>query len=132
MYDSIFQVIFEDGSEFKGGDPVAPKWNKCSTEKKIQRLEILLPNEIDKIVLEGYERYNFFIGARKPMNNSEIIISHIYGLGCRKGIVCSYRITLTSSRTNKHKVGDITVRKFPIGKEGIGRTSTSGWREGVI
>jgi len=55
----------------------------------------------------------------------------MYGLGHRKGIVTSYRITLISDKSEKHKVGDVTVRKFPWGKEGIGRTATTGWKQGV-
>jgi len=60
-----------------------------------------------------------------------MIICHMYGLGHRRGIVTSYRITLISDKMEKHKVGDVTVRKFPWGKEGIGRTATTGWKQGA-
>lgn len=128
MNDRIFRVKFKDGSEFEGGTLEAPRWNKCPENKEIESLEIFLPNEKDKIKLDGYEKYNFFIGARKEINSKNISICHIYGLGSRRGIVTSYRITIQSQGNEKYKIGDITVRKFPLGKEGIGRTPTLGWR----
>ena len=131
MYEQIYKVVFEDGSEYIGGNLNYPGWNKCSNEKRIKALELNLPNRKDKIILEGYEMYNFFIGARKPLSKGKITICHMYGLGHRRGIVTSYRITLVSDRTEKHKVGDVTVRKFPWGKEGLGRTATQGWKQGA-
>ena len=130
-YDKIFRVVFEDDSEYVGGNVEFPGWGKVSKEKKIKALELNLPNLKDKIVLEGYDLYNFFIGAKKPINKNLMIICHMYGLGHRRGIVTSYRITLISDKMEKHKVGDVTVRKFPWGKEGIGRTATIGWKQGV-
>jgi len=131
MYDKIFRVVFKDDSEYVGGNLEYPGWNKCSKEKSIKSLELNLPNLKDKIILEGYDMYNFFIGAKKPINKNTMIICHMYGLGHRKGIVTSYRITLISDKSEKHKVGDVTVRKFPWGKEGIGRTATTGWKQGA-
>lgn len=128
MDDRIFKVTFKDGEVFNGGTLDAPRWNKCPQNKEIESLEIFLPNEKDKIKLDGYERYNFFIGARKTINSNQISICHMYGLGVRRGIVTSYRITIKSQGNEKYKTGDITVRKFPFGKEGIGRTATVGWR----
>jgi hypothetical protein len=131
MYDHIYSIVFEDGTVFTGGSTEYPGWNKFPKDKKIKKLELNLPNMKDKITLEGYEQYNFFIGAKKILNKDATIICHMYGLGHRKGIVTSYRITLVSDGLQKHKVGDVTVRKFPLGKEGIGRTSTLGWKEGT-
>jgi|GEM_PF-6129313 len=131
MYDKIYRVVFEDGTEYVGGNLQFPGWGKVSSEKKIKALELNLPNLKDKIILEGYDLYNFFIGAKKLLNKDSILICHMYGLGHRRGIVTSYRITLISEKTEKHKVGDVTVRKFPWGKEGIGRTATTGWKTGV-
>lgn len=131
MYDKIYRVVFEDNSEYIGGNTEYPGWNKVSGDKKISRLELNLPNLKDKIILEGYDKYNFFIGAKKNLTSNSTTICHMYGLGHRKGIVTSYRITLVSDGLQKHKVGDVTVRKFPWGKEGIGRTATLGWKEGL-
>lgn len=132
MENQIYNIVFEDGSEFKGGNMEYPGWNKCPRDKKISALELCIPNGDGKIVLDEYEEYNFFIGASKFIQGGSVRISHMYGLGSRRGIVTSCRITLASSDGNKHKVGDITIRKFPRGKEGLGRTSTSGWKDGTL
>lgn len=125
----LYEVLFKDGTTFKGGSFEYPAWSKCPN-KLICELDLFLPNGEDKIRLKNYEKYNFFIGASKPINQNKIILGHMYGLGSKNGIVTSYRITLISSRGNKYKAGDITVRKFPFGKEGIGRTATTGWKNG--
>lgn len=127
---SLYGIIFEDESYFEGGALEFPKWSKIP-DKKIKSLELFLPNGKDVIKLENYESYNFLVGARKPLNSQEVVLAHMYGLGHRGGIVTSYRITLVSSGGNKYKAGDITVRKFPFGKEGIRRTATTGWKSGV-
>jgi len=132
MCDKIFKVIYEDGTFQDGGNLEYPGWGKLAKDKRIKALELNLPNLKDKIRLEGYDLFNFFIGAKKPLNRNNAIICHMYGLGHREGIVTSYRITLvTQNKTEKHKVGDVTVRKFPWGKEGIGRTATTGWKNGI-
>ena len=129
--ESIYRVYFSDKSHFNGGTFESPGWAKCVSENIIS-LELFLPNGKDIIKLENYQRYNFFIGARKPlMSSNSILLGHMYGLGCNDGIVTSYRITIISPKGDKYKVGDITVRKFPFGKEGVGRTSTSGWKMGA-
>ncbi len=129
MYDQIYKVTFEDGEDFIGGNLQFPGWNKCVSEG-IKSLEITLPYG-EKLILSGYEKYNLFIGAVKSLSDGRTTISHMFGLGCIGPEVTSYRITLVSSEQNKYRLGDITVRKFPFGKEGIGRTSTTGWKLGI-
>jgi len=128
---SIYRVTFQDDENYEGGTFEYPGWNKCP-DKPIKSLELVLPNDQDIIRLENYQKYNFFIGARKPLNSQTVVLGHMYGLGCNNNIVTSYRITVISSMGNKYKVGDITVRKFPFGKEGIRRTATTGWKGGII
>ena len=130
MYDQIFKVTFIDEEEFIGGTLEAPKWNKCP-DKGIVSLETNLPFA-DKITLSGYVKYNFFIGIIKTLNNGMTTINHMYVLGCNeKNMVTSYRITLVGGDTSKYKVGDMTVRQFPFGQEGMGKTATSGWKKGI-
>lgn len=129
MYDQIYTVKFSDKTEFIGGDVSAPKWGKCP-EKEISSLEILLPCK-DKIILSEYEKYNFFIGAIRNLKDGKISVQHLFALGCNDNTVTSYRITLSSESGNKYRVGDMTVRNFPFGKEGIGRSSTNGWKKGI-
>ena len=131
-YNKVYNVTYEDGTSQDGGTLEYPGWGKLAKDKRIKALELNLPNLKDKIILEGYDLFNFFIGVKKPINRNNAIVSHMYGLGHRNGIVTSYRITLISqNKSEKHKVGDVTVRKFPWGKEGIGRTATTGWKEGA-
>ena len=129
MYEEIFTAKFIDGTEFIGGTLEAPKWTKCP-DKKINSLDICLPSG-DKIVLSGYEKYNFFIGASKDIKGGELTIQHLFALGCNEQKVISYRITLTSQIGHKYRTGDMTVRNFPFGKEGIGRAPTTGWKKGI-
>jgi hypothetical protein len=56
----------------------------------------------------------------------------MFGLGCTGDIVTSYRITLSTGKSDRYKVGDITVRQFPLGKEGVGRVPTYGWKNGIL
>ena len=128
-YDKIYEVRFGNGQVFEGGNLEYPGWNKCESEG-ITSLDVQLPyGEI--LRLAGYAQYNFFIGVGKSLSSGKPKVQHIYALGERKGIVTSYRITILGAEGDKHKVGDITVRKFPFGKEGIGRTATTGWKVGT-
>jgi hypothetical protein len=128
-YAKIFKAVTETGEEFIGGDLEFPAWSKC--KKKIKSLSVRLPHG-DYICLSGYDEYNFFIGASKSFKDGKTVINHVYALGKRKNHVVSYRVTLVSFEGNKYKIGDITTRIFPFGKEGVGRTPTSGWKEGII
>ena len=128
-YDKIFKATTKDGKTFIGGNLKFPAWNKCP--EKMTLLAIRLPYG-DHLVLSKYESYNFFIGAMKNLKDKKTSVNHIYALGKRGDKVTSYRITLVGFEGNKYKIGDITARIFPFGKEGIGRTATSGWKEGCI
>lgn len=126
-YADIFKAVLADG-EFIGGNLKHTKWSKCP--EGICSLEVKLPYG-DFLKLSEYEMFNFFIGASKSIRGGEITINHIYALGKKEDLVTSYRITLISSDISRHKLGDITVRQFPFGKEGMGRTPTSGWKSGI-
>jgi len=127
-YSEIYRAVLKDG-EFIGGNLKHTKWSKCPDG--IYSLEIKLPYG-DFLKLSGYEMFNFFIGASKSLRDGAITINHIHALGKREEMVTSYRITLIGSNpVARHKLGDITVRQFPFGKEGMGRTSTSGWKNGI-
>ncbi len=128
----IYVVKFKDGTSFEGGSFEVPRWSKCPLDKEIEELELYLPNSSgDKICLAGYEQYNFLVGVSKTLNNNVNLVGHMYGLGKFEENVISYRITLIATKGMKYKVGDITVRTFFWGKEGVGRTSTSGWKKGI-
>ena len=125
-----YAVQLGNGTEFEGGTFQAPGWLKCPS-RGLESLDLFLPSSNDIIRLEGYDKYNFFIGASKPINSQGTLVGHMYGLGCVGGEVTSYRITIIAAKGMKYKIGDITVRRFPFGKEGMGRTATSGWKMGV-
>ncbi len=128
-YNEIFSAVFEDGSKHIGGNLQYPGWGKCP--EGFHSLVVKLPYG-DGLVLAGYKLFNFYIGAIKELTGGKrTTISHIYALGSDGEQVVSYRITLVSAQGEKHKIGDITVRTFPFGKEGVGRTPTSGWKNGA-
>ena len=127
-YNEIFKATLEDSQIHIGGNLQYPGWSKCP--EKIISLEVRLPYD-DYLTLKDYDKFNFFIGASREITNKKLSIRHIYTLGCKKEEVTSYRITLLSVEGDKHKIGDITVRRFPFGKEGLGRTATAGWKEGI-
>lgn len=126
--EEVFEATFQDGSTFTGGDLIATKWNKCP--EGIASLKIKLPYG-DEIILMDYEKFNFYVGAIKNLQSGELTVKHLFALGCIGKDVTSYRITIISPGSDKYKIGDITVRRFPFGKEGMGRTATSGWKEGA-
>ena len=129
--DKIFEITLEDGTILHGNTLEDPCWKSLNLARKIKTLKVGL-HEKDYISLEGYEKYNFYIGAKKLFNKTRPIVSHIYGLGCIGDTVTSYRITILPISDGKYKMGDVTLRKFPFGKEGMGRTATSGWKQGLI
>jgi len=129
MINHIYKVTFKTGEEFLGGSISSPNWADC-LNSGIMSLEVFLPYG-DILKLTNYEKYNFYIGAIKPITGKDLYISHVYTLGSRDDYVNSYRITLISTNTGRHKVGDITVRMFPFGKEGMGRNPTNGWKSGI-
>jgi len=130
MEEQIYRVSFQNGEEFLGGSIQFPKWTKCP-DLGIKSFELILPYD-DRIVLSNYEKYNFFIGAIKPLvGEKKLTIIHLFTMGCKKNLVTSYRVTLLSRDKGKHRIGDMTVRQFPFGKEGMGRNPTSGWKKGI-
>lgn len=126
----LFKINYSDGTTYVGGTIETPNWRICP-DKNVTSLSLLLPYG-DSICLFNYERYNFFIGAIKAFNEKSLKIAHMFGLGCTGDIVTSYRITLSTGKSDRYKVGDITVRQFPLGKEGVGRVPTYGWKNGIL
>lgn len=69
------------------------------------------------------------IEAVIPMGRNAII-ENVYLMGRIGNLVTSYRITILQQKgVGRYKIGDITVRTLPRGKEYRGK-ATAGWRKG--
>ncbi len=124
----LFEICFNDDTLYEGGDIVDPKWRE-SPDKPIRAMRLRLPSG-DFLFVGGYEEYNFFIEA----------MLHVYGggkgsrptfiflMGLDNGVITSYRIAISDYK--QYKAGDMTIRRFPKGKEYDGKP-TSGWHTGI-
>jgi len=125
-----FVIHFED--EIFVGNPLGSResgWLRLP-EKPILVLEYILPYG-DSLALKNYEEYLHMVECVQPVGH-ESMIEHVYIMGKRNGLVTSYRITiLQRNLDDRYKVGDITVRVFPDGKEYSGG-STKGWKKGLV
>ncbi len=116
------------------GNPLGSKdslWTSLP-DKPIHSLEYILPHgNNDSIKLSGYSEYLHMIEACMPVGAGSIV-ENVYIMGMIGGIVTSYRITILQRKNvDRYKIGDITVRNLPKGKEYRGGV-TSGWRKGLI
>lgn len=125
MQIPLYELIYEDYTRYPGGSIKEPKWRE-SPDKAILYFKLRLPSG-DFLQLSGYEEYNFFIEAvQGVMGNFVFKTPYLYLMGCKNGIVTSYRISLNEEG---QKIGDTTIRKFPKGQEYNGQP-TSGWHKG--
>lgn len=125
-----FIARYDGGVEVRGnrlGNPDTG-WGSLPN-KPISSLEYILPYG-DRLVLEGYEEYIHMIEAFQQMG-SRPIISNVFLMGKKNGLVTSYRITMfQAQKDDRYKVGDITVRCTKEGKEYHG-DAVYGWRKGM-
>lgn len=124
-----FTAHYED--EIVHGNPLGNKdslWTSLP-DKPITALEYALPHANDSIKLSGYEEYLHMVEVCLPMGGNAMI-EYVYLMGRIGSKVTSYRITLLQkSKTDRYKIGDITVRILNSGSEYRGG-ATSGWRRG--
>jgi len=113
-----YEVFYEDGSKFKGGDINNSRWNEQPL-KPITKIIYYLPNK--KIQLQGYNAYNHIVERAITLNSK--ILSIILMLMVKKGndvLIVSYNL--------KNNKIDYDVK--PFGKEYRNGTVT-GWKEGL-
>lgn len=97
-------------------------------DKPIKSLEYSMPWA--SLVLRDYEAYLHMVEVFQKIGQSAII-DNVYLMGRKSGFVMSYRVTIfQQNQDSEFKVGDITMRILPFGKEYRGGP-TKGWRRGL-
>ena len=135
---SLFKIIFQDNSEFIGGNSLyQSKWDSIPKDKGISSLLYYLPDG-NALQLTGYEAYAHVVEAtmnlyRKFGVRGKTVIRNVYIMGLKNGIVTSYRITLyESDKNSKYKIGDILRREYKKGIEFRGqKVADHKWKDGV-
>ena len=126
----LFQVIFEDGTSFQGGDNYfVSKWTDIP-KKKIKRIFYKLPTG-DYIALDGYDRYFHMIEATNDLTGKRkgiVTLRYAYMMAQKGDKIRSYRMSLYAKPDDKFKTGDITVREFDINDEKIKGLNPNNWR----
>jgi len=70
MSKPLFQVIYEDNSQFIGGDYQNTKWLEIDKDKKIRTLFYLLPTG-DYLGLGGFKRVYQYVEVLTDLNGNE-------------------------------------------------------------
>ncbi len=117
----LYKVIFEDNTEFIGGNLKDSKWNEMPN-KLIKKIIYCACNKI--IELNGYFQYNHLIVHNRNILDNKDVVSEIILL-CA---TCSNLITrLTLKLNNK----ELIVETVEWGKE-FKNQPTTGWKQGSI
>jgi len=119
----LYDLVLEDNTIYLGGDLASPKWRE-SPDKAILSFKLKLPSG-DFLLLEGYDAYNFFVEAVNVLSGAEKgkHLTYLYMMGLKDAVITSYRISLGTN------AGDMTIRRFPEGKE-YANKPTTGWHRG--
>lgn len=136
----LFIIIFEDGSNFRGGiSNYETRW-KDIPFRKIIRVYYLLPSG-DYLCLEGYDKYNRMVevtqdwmrmSKKAKKLSDKPVLEYLYFMGLKGDTVTSYRIALRGEKgKDKFMKGDVTVRQYPLGQEWYGKPTT-GWVGGIL
>lgn len=127
----LYQVQFEDGSSYNGGDSYKETlWNKMP-EKPIKQIAFHLPDG-NLLVMRGYDEFNHIVEATQDVYNStKFTLRYQYLMGRLGDKVISYRITLFEGKDSRYRMGDVTRREYKWGKE-YSNKPTKGWKKGII
>ena len=127
----LFTIIFQDGSNFVGGNNYfETKWLNIPIKKAIKRIFYRLPNN-DYLCLSGYDSYFRMSEACKDLtgkNKGKIRLQYDYIMGKKENKITCYRITLYKGKDSRYKIGDITTRIFNINNEFIKGLNPDNWR----
>ena len=134
---ALFSIIFEDGTQFLGGqDYQDTKWMQIPN-KKIKTLFYKLPDG-NYLCLKDYDLYFHMIEATQDwmkMNRGKQSnnlggprIEYAYIMGKRGDTVTSYRITLFYKDNDRYKIGDIVRRDFNSDDKFIKGLNPDNWR----
>lgn len=119
-------LTFENGVEWKSPNIFEkdPGWASEENGTLGGIRQIKIPVNADKsIILEGFEKYNFFVEVVQNLNGGRSTIESFFFCGAIKGKVLSYQF--------KPKTREIVKRISKEGEEYAG-TATRGWRKGIF
>ncbi len=121
-----YELKFEDGIKYISPDIRSndPGWatESGAKQKGITKLSVkILKDRV--LILQDFEKYNFFVEASQPFNSGKARIEKFYFLGASKGYVAVWSIDFTTKQITKR----VTIE----GEEYNG-TPTKGWRKGVL
>jgi len=116
----MYKIIFEDNSEFQGGDFEDSKWNEIP-QKPIKRLEYTLVKET--LVFENFEAYNHLVERVKFVNRIGGKITKVILMAVNKEKVIKIIYDFQSRK--------ILQKYCILGQEYQGR-STTGWKSGIF
>jgi len=122
MNKPLFQIVFEDNTNFNGGDYQKTKWLEISTDKKIRTLFYLLPTG-DYIGLGGYERFYHMLECTKDVTGDKAGIQNLefdYIIGQKKDYTTIYQIDM--------KTGCINVKDIKNDDEFLKKLNPNFWR----
>jgi len=124
--DNIFELMFIDGTKYKGGiDYKDTKWKEIP-DKEIAEIRYNVPNSDEVIDLKGYEKYYHMIEATMDVMNGNqgvLNIESAYIMGFKKGNIDVCRIYL--------KTGKYDMLNFDIEDSFIKKLNPIFWKKGV-
>lgn len=127
----LFEIIFQDGSIFKGGNSLyETNWLNIPINKPIKRVFYLLPNN-DHLCLSNYSKYFRMSEACKDItgkNRGIVRIQYDYIMGQKDDKITCYRITLSEDKDARYKTNDITIRIFEKNSKFISGLNIDNWR----
>ncbi len=118
---SLYTIIFNDGSNFLGGNYMETKWTEIPN-KPIKRIIYSLPTG-DNLVLNGYEKYFHMIEATTDLSGKdkgETKLEYAYIMGKKEKIVICYKINI--------KTGNIERKIFNEKDNFIKKLNKQGWK----
>lgn len=114
----MYKIIFEDNSEFLGGDFENSRWKEIPN-KPIKKIEYPLINKL--VILENFQAYNHLIEKIQSIDGRKYI-TKIFLIGKKDNEVTIIQCDFLKK--------DLTTYKKLFGKEYYGK-STIGWKLGL-
>jgi len=127
--ESIFIIIFEDGTRFLGGtDYFKTKWTEIP-RKKIRRILYRLANG-SYLSIKNFEQYYHMIEAITDLNGrnaGKVQLQYVYLMGKRNKMVTVYRIPLCNIIKQNFTIKDITKKIYKETDKKIKGLNPVGW-----
>jgi hypothetical protein len=116
----MYKIIFEDGTEFLGGEPDNSKWNEIPIAKNIAELHYDLCGK--QIILKGYEAYNHIVKHAFLIDSQQQAIVAVIIIVLELGIVKRFIFDLIKN--------ELITDNILYGQE-YNNKPTSGWKVGL-